>query len=149
KRPSRVGRLLRWSIGAVFLGAVVFGIYSVLPPIQESLASMLSGSDTVISYLVHGKQRLKQDAGKTNVLLLGIDKRANEPYTVIGSGGVVARTCFRTDTMIVASYNHDTKQVVMLSLPRDLWVDLPAFGAFARQSTKINAAYCFGDQYSY
>jgi LCP family protein required for cell wall assembly len=51
--------------------------------------------------------------------------------------------------MIVASYNYDSKKVTMLSLPRDMWVKIDGFGQFATQSTKINAAYCFGDMYDY
>jgi LCP family protein required for cell wall assembly len=99
--------------------------------------------------LATGGKELDQDGGKTNVLLLGIDKRADESYAVIGAGGTQQKTCFRTDTMIVASYNYDSKHVTMLSLPRDMWVKIPAFSDFSAQSTKINAAYCFGDTYGY
>jgi LCP family protein required for cell wall assembly len=98
---------------------------------------------------VTGGKELEQQGGKTNVLLLGIDKRADEPYTVQSGNGTETKTCFRTDTMIVASYNYDSKRVTMLSLPRDLWVRLPEFGDFHAQSSKINAAYCWGDMYDY
>ena len=148
-RPSSMSRWLKGGITFVLLGALVFGIYSFLPPIKETLASVFNGSGAVFTYLVKGKQELAQDGGKTNVLLLGIDKRADEPYTFVGANGTVSRNCFRTDTMIVASYNYDTKKVTMLSLPRDLWIKIPAFGKFSTQSTKINAAYCFGDEYNY
>jgi LCP family protein required for cell wall assembly len=131
------------------LGVVVFALYSYMPMIKESLASVFSGSSAVMSWLATGGKDLKQDGGKTNVLLLGIDKRADESYTVMGGNGTEQKTCFRTDTMIVASYNYDTKKVTMLSLPRDMWVQIPAFGNFETQSTKINAAYCFGDTYDY
>ena len=51
--------------------------------------------------------------------------------------------------MIVASYNYDSERVTMLSLPRDLWVKIKGFGEFETQSSKINAAYCWGDMYDY
>ena len=99
----------------VFLGILLFGIYSVLPPIKDSLASMLGGSSAVFSYLVNGKQELKKDGGKTNILLMGIDKRADEEYTYQDANGIISKYSFRTDTMIVASYNYDSKKVTMLS----------------------------------
>jgi LCP family protein required for cell wall assembly len=146
---SGAGRTLKTAVSLLALGLLVFGVYSFLPPIKETLASVFSGSSSVLSYLVNGQQELQQDGGKTNVLLLGIDKRADEKYQVVGRNGVTSKNCFRTDTMIVASYNHDSKKVTMLSLPRDMWVKLPSFGDFSAQSTKVNAAYCFGDEYHY
>lgn len=56
---------------------------------------------------------LKKDStGKyTNVMLVGIDTRENS-------------SLLNTDTIIVASYNHETKNVVMISVPRDLHVQV-------------------------
>lgn len=149
KKKSSTGRWIKNAIGLLLLGVVVFALYSYMPMIKESLASVFSGSSAVVSWLATGGKDLNQDGGKTNVLLLGIDKRADEQYEVIGANGTEQKTCFRTDTMIVASYNYDSKRVTMLSLPRDMWVKIPAFGNFEAQSTKINAAYCFGDTYNY
>ena len=47
--------------------------------------------------------------------LLGIDQRRGETGT------------FNTDTMIVLSINPVRKTVGMLSIPRDLWVQIPGF----------------------
>lgn len=149
KKASFLGRFFKATLGFVALGVLVFGIYSYLPPIKDSIASVFSGSSAAFSWIVTGGKELEQDAGKTNVLLLGIDKRADEPYTVVSRSGTESKSCFRTDTMIVASYNYDSKRVTMLSLPRDMWVKIDGFGEFATQSTKINAAYCFGDMYGY
>lgn len=68
---------------------------------------------------------LKQTDGRTNVLILGSDKR---------SGGVV--TSVLTDTIIVASIGQVDKDVVLMSIPRDLWVQ----DAAGRQM-KINSVY--------
>jgi LCP family protein required for cell wall assembly len=149
KKPSLLGRFVKATLGFVALGVLVFGIYSYLPPIKDSIASVFNGSSAAFSWIVTGGKELKQSGGKTNVLLLGIDKRADEPYSVVSRNGAESKSCFRTDTMIVASYNYDTKKVTMLSLPRDMWVKIEGFGNFATQSTKINAAYCFGDMYKY
>ena len=64
---------------------------------------------------------------RINVLLLGIDDRRD---------GEAARS----DTMIIVSIDPTTKQVGMLSIPRDLLVTIPGYG-----EDKINAAYPAGD----
>ena len=148
-KKSKGRRMLKTTGWLVFLGILLFGIYSVLPPIKDSLASMLGGSSAVFSYLVNGKQELKKDGGKTNILLMGIDKRADEEYTYQDANGIISKYSFRTDTMIVASYNYDSKKVTMLSIPRDLWVDVPAFGNVPAQSMKLNGVYSLGDTNNY
>lgn len=64
--------------------------------------------------------------GRVNILLLGN-----------GGGGHDAPDL--TDTMIVASIDPVNKKAVLLSVPRDLWVEVPNYG-----SMKINAAYEIG-----
>ncbi len=61
-----------------------------------------------------------------NILLLGSDTR--------GDGQVA-----RSDTLILVTINPETKQVSMLSIPRDLLVTIPNYG-----QDKINAAYAYG-----
>lgn len=53
--------------------------------------------------------------GVINIILLGTDRRPDQGD-------------WRTDTMIVVSINPQTKSVGMLSIPRDLWVEVPGFG---------------------
>lgn len=148
-KKAKGRRFIKTTSWLVFLGILLFGIYSILPPIKDSLASMLGGSSAVFSYLVNGKQELKKDGGKTNILLMGIDKRAEEQYTYQDANGIISRAPFRTDTIIVASYNYDSEKVTMLSIPRDLWVDVPSFGDVQSQSMKINGVYALGDTYNY
>lgn len=62
-----------------------------------------------------------------NILLLGVDRRPDE-----GDPG-------RSDTMVVVRVDPQNKRVDMLSIPRDLLVEIPGYSA-----TKINAAYPFG-----
>ena len=63
---------------------------------------------------------------RVNVLLIGSDIRAE------GQIG-------RSDTLILVTINPVTKQVSMLSIPRDLLVTIPNYG-----QDKINAAYAYG-----
>lgn len=71
---------------------------------------------------------LEQTDGRTNVLVLGSDKR------IIGN--VESEL---TDTILVASIGHVDNNVVLISLPRDLWVE-----AFEGYPSKINAVYALG-----
>ncbi len=69
---------------------------------------------------------------RVNVLLLGIDQRCDE------SGPT------HTDSMMVASIDPATMSAVALSLPRDLWVEIPNIGL-----NRINQAHYFGEARSY
>ena len=60
-----------------------------------------------------------------NILLLGVDERANDAG--------------RTDTMIFMSLNPNTESMVMMSIPRDTYTEIPGRGM-----DKINHAYAFG-----
>jgi LCP family protein required for cell wall assembly len=73
---------------------------------------------------------------RINILLLGIDKRDDEP---------VAGT--RSDTVMLVSIDPQTKSAALVSIPRDLWVDIP--GCTARDGCssgqqRINVAHAVG-----
>lgn len=67
-------------------------------------------------------------SGRLNVLILGLDRRPGETGPV------------RTDTIILATFDPQQPQVALLSIPRDLWVDIPGQG-----SNRLNTANYFGD----
>jgi LCP family protein required for cell wall assembly len=62
-----------------------------------------------------------------NIILLGSDKREND-------------ATWRTDTMIVVSVDTERKVVRLLSIPRDLWVNIPGQG-----HDRINTADMWGE----
>jgi len=68
---------------------------------------------------------------RVNILLLGIDKRPDEQYA-------------RTDTMILVTIDPANKTAGMLSLPRDLWVEIPGY-----YESRINTAYYLGEKDAY
>ena len=70
---------------------------------------------------------------RVTVMLLGIDERKQETGP------------FRTDTMLVLSIDPVAKTAAMLSIPRDLWVQIPAMDT----EGKINTAHFLGDAYNY
>jgi LCP family protein required for cell wall assembly len=72
--------------------------------------------------------------GRTNVLLLGIDSR--DPGSNLG----------RTDTMVLTSFLPMKPYVGMVSIPRDLWITLPAQQQAAYGSAnRINAPHYFAE----
>ncbi len=73
-----------------------------------------------------------QQGGRTNLLLVGIDRRGGEGWT------------YRTDTIIVVSADARTRSAAMLSIPRDLQLPIPTHGA-----DRINTANVYGDLEEY
>lgn len=73
---------------------------------------------------------LKETDGRTNVLIMGLDKR---------DAGTVSSVL--TDTLMVASIGRVESDVVLISLPRDLWVKNPN-GGFS----KINEVYGYANR---
>lgn len=69
---------------------------------------------------------------RVTILVLGLDYRD----WVAGSGAP------RSDTMMLVTLDPITMKAGMLSIPRDLWVDIPGF-----THNRINAAYAFGEGY--
>jgi LCP family protein required for cell wall assembly len=70
----------------------------------------------------HGK---KDANGKVNFLLLGVDTRGEEKS--------------RTDTMMVAQYDPKDKKVKLVSLMRDMFVEIPGY-----KNYKLNTAFFLG-----
>jgi LCP family protein required for cell wall assembly len=75
--------------------------------------------------------------GSVNILLLGSDKRAQavDPTIAVPGGGADERT----DSIMLVNISGDRKHVTVLSVMRDLWVDIPGHG-----KAKINAGYAYG-----
>ncbi|MBD1380724.1 LCP family protein [Metabacillus arenae] len=75
-----------------------------------------------VEYEFNGK---KDENGNTNILVLGSDSRGEDRA--------------RTDTIMIAQYNEESKQPKLVSIMRDSFVDIPGHG-----KNKINAAFAIG-----
>jgi LCP family protein required for cell wall assembly len=71
-------------------------------------------------------------ASRVTVLVMGLDYRDWET----GTGAP------RSDSMMLVSIDPITRQAGMLSIPRDLWVEIPGF-----DHNRINTAYMLGEAY--
>lgn len=93
----------------------------VLGIIAAAVAFLLTAQDAAVFNYMFGKgSNLQEEGGRINILLLGIGGGSHDGPNL-------------TDTIMVASYNTSTHKAVLVSLPRDLWLD-------ADQS-KVNAIY--------
>jgi LCP family protein required for cell wall assembly len=72
------------------------------------------------------------DVTRFTIVLLGIDQRPGE------------KGPFRTDTVMVLSFDPVRKSAAMLSIPRDVYVEIPGYG-----SETINVANFLGDRDNY
>lgn len=67
-------------------------------------------------------------APRTNVLILGLDRRPEQGYAV------------RSDVLVLMTADPRAPRVALLSIPRDLYVDIPGHG-----QSRINAAHLWGE----
>jgi polyisoprenyl-teichoic acid--peptidoglycan teichoic acid transferase len=80
-----------------------------------------------------GTELAETDPGKPQtIMLLGSDRRPQDNVEGAGSGA-------RSDTIILIRLDPNKKATALMSLPRDLKVEIPGFG-----TEKINAAYEHG-----
>lgn len=75
---------------------------------------------------------IKETDGRTNILILGSDKR--DLGTESGRNTL-------TDTILIASIGNTDNDVVLISLPRDLWISNYNLENGYKQSSRINEIY--------
>jgi LCP family protein required for cell wall assembly len=68
------------------------------------------------------------ELSRTNILILGLDRRPEQGYTV------------RSDVLMLMTVHPAGPRLALLSIPRDLYVDIPRHG-----SSRINAAHFWGE----
>lgn len=146
---SRLDRLTKFVLIAFVLAGAVTGVLAfgfvrqfvestpsgVLPGLVISDTSGNDAGETINQPASSGVYNYTRPdpwdgSSRVNILVMGLDARDWEA----GSGAP------RTDSMIVLTYDPVTKTAGMLSVPRDLWVNIPGFG-----SDKINNAYALGE----
>jgi len=109
----------------IFAFLITVGIISGLilkSKYPEALANIFKPVSVVSNAIVDG--HLKTTDGRTNILILGMDKRSTENHNV---------SSVLTDTMMVVSIDEKGEKPVVISIPRDLWVP--------ETQSKINAVY--------
>jgi len=128
KPKKRIFKIILLSVVITILG---IGLWVGLTAFNtfKKITAFSKGNNSLFSFLGDSnKTQLKgEKEGRTNILLLGMGGK-NHP------GGTLS------DTIIVISINWQTKQTAFLSIPRDLWVQIPDYGW-----AKINNAFAHGE----
>jgi LCP family protein required for cell wall assembly len=122
---TRRGTLWRFFFAAVIVVGATAATTAVAGLLQfKDLANALSVTPGLAS-----KQIVLPDPGQPQtILIIGSDHRAGESFTTAN-----------TDTMLLVRLDANSHTINMLSIPRDLQVQIPGYG-----TAKINAAYADG-----
>jgi LCP family protein required for cell wall assembly len=103
--------------------SVLYGPGGILEGTTDAAAGGLLGNgESMIIRPWDGEERF-------TILVVGMDKRPGEMGAT-----------FRSDTMILISLDPATKHIGILSIPRDLFVDVPGYGL-----QRVNTAYGAGE----
>ncbi|WP_193608506.1 LCP family protein [Nocardioides lijunqiniae] len=125
----------------------VLGILAVVSAstayyLAQRVVAPIERIDNVFAGLEDRPPRPTQGAAAdaVNILLLGTDRRSDEPTT----GDSARAAAFipgaqRTDAMLLLHVDADRRGASIVSLPRDSWVTVPGHG-----EDKINAAFSYG-----
>jgi len=122
---SRRGMLWRFLVGAV----VVIGCSAAATAVAGLLQFKQLAKDISVGVVIPDAPITIADPGNPQTLLIiGSDHRAGEPFTAAN-----------TDTMLLARLNPNSATINLMSIPRDLQVQIPGYG-----TAKLNAAYSDG-----
>jgi LCP family protein required for cell wall assembly len=140
--PTPGGRRHRWwrtAIGRVVSGIVVLLVVVASVGIYEYLK--LNRNISRVDALVLDDPAIRDAAaqdGSDNLLIVGSDTRGGANGAFEQTSGQVSGQ--RSDTMILAHVPADRSRLVLVSLPRDSWVPIPACGKAAAATATLNAA---------
>jgi LCP family protein required for cell wall assembly len=127
-------------VGHALAGTGIQGVVGPIPGGTESIPEPLAGAPTATptstptSVPTPAPVHLSPPpwVGETeNILILGTDQRA---------GGQT----WRTDTIMVVAIDYRNQQIGIISIPRDLWVEIPGYGM-----SRINQADFLGETWKY
>src|SRR3972149_11174809 len=129
-KPRRIAQKI--IAGLIVAFAVFLGLasYHVVRSGNAVFAGLNDSSfvKEIIGFIQSSDKKLVgENEDRVNILLIGIGGEGHE-------GGLLA------DTIILANIKPSTKEVALLSIPRDLTVNIPGYG-----DRKINNANAFGE----
>jgi len=111
-----------WIIRFLFVATILL---LVVVFVWETLIASVYGKMTYEPAVALSATDMSED-GVTNILLIGSDSRTSEEEG-------------RSDAMILLSISNKTRSIQMISLLRDMYVEIPG-----HEGNRLNAAYAFG-----
>jgi LCP family protein required for cell wall assembly len=125
---SRRGALARFAIGAV----IVIGFTAATTAVAGLLQFKQLATDLSLSPAIkHAQVTIANPGNPQTLLLIGSDHRAGEPFSASN-----------TDTMMLVRLDPNSSTIDLLSVPRDLQVNIPEGGTVV--TAKLNSAYSAG-----
>ena len=142
-RGKRIARFFSWiavvtSMSTLATIVVGFGAFSVINSHIDR--KCIFCGDEAAEAARPGKP--EGDGGKAlNFLLVGSDSREGATEEELRLYGTEANSAVLTDTIILVHLSPKRDKAVLVSFPRDSWVEIPGHG-----SSKINTAYGRGER---
>ncbi|MGO3256443.1 LCP family protein [Glutamicibacter ardleyensis] len=131
KRKRRMRGVLLSVVSLVVVAALGAGFY-----VFNLQHNFNSKSNTLAINYTEEQQSLRPvknpDDGSMNILMLGVDHADENEAESAALDGAVSQ---RSDSMMLVHIPEDRKQIYVMSLVRDMWVDVPGYGQH-----KLNAA---------
>jgi len=124
-KKNKKKKVIIWSIIIIIVAVLIYFSGTIISNLKK-----MFGDDSSIISLIKKSDNTKlkgEEEGRVNFLLLGMAGGYHD-------GGIL------TDTIIVLSLNTKTNKAAMLSIPRDLYIQIPQDGY-----TKINAVFSIGE----
>ncbi len=133
RRKAKRSRLKRRIFKHVWIVrlSILLGAMLLILLVSTLLSSRVENSDTSLyislakNFITKPTQDLVSANGRTNILILG-------------KGGAGHEAPDLTDTILIASFALDNPEIVLVSLPRDIWIE--------DLRTKLNSVYYWGEQ---
>jgi len=137
KKPNYLARVLGSAAYTLFLAGALAFAFLFYASVRDIIAYSPLSSDLQLPLADDPVLRSENvpdwsQRERVNILLLGIDQRPDEEGP------------WRSDTMIVVTVDPKSMTAGALSIPRDLYVEIPGYG-----EQRINMAHFLGDAYNY
>jgi polyisoprenyl-teichoic acid--peptidoglycan teichoic acid transferase len=127
RKPRRWGRRMLWALVGVILLFLVWAVLGYLA-FRSGIKDANKRLDPLAARALTPQKGLLI-SNASNILVLGADAGSKSRQGTQG----------RSDTIILIRTDPDNHKIALLSIPRDLRVEIPRHG-----TQKINAAYAFG-----
>ncbi len=138
-KPHKKKKLILWRLVVVLLVVIVLFGLGILTKVVLAINSTNDSTGKTIGFF----EQIKNIVINPDDLIQGEEEdRIN--ILLAGIGGSGHQGAYLADTIIVASVKPSTNEVAMLSIPRDLYVEIPEYGW-----RKINNSLAFGRESDY
>lgn len=136
EKPRDRRRIWPWFLTVILIFSAIIGLMFYKAGFTFSQINVDSSGDVALLPNLKDAPKIEKDADRINILLLGLRGAQDE------NGGLL------TDTMMILSFKKSSGQAAMISIPRDLYVNMPVLADKKAEplKEKINFAYALGEE---